>query len=102
MGRVAGPSGIASSPAARVGACSVLHATIRELERERQKALKHDRGSAIEKVRQLLRLRAIGPNGTWAYENEFFGWRQFRNRKEVGAAAARKLLIDLWQFLEQG
>jgi len=38
-------------------------------------------------VRQLLRLRAIGPSGAWVYVNEFFGWRQFRNRKEVGAAA---------------
>jgi hypothetical protein len=30
------------------------------------------------------RLRAIGPGGAWVYVNEFFGWRQFRNRKEVG------------------
>jgi transposase len=64
-----------------------LHAKILELERERQRAIKHDRSQAIEKVRQLLRLRAIGENGAWVYVNEFFGWRQFRNRKEVGAAA---------------
>jgi transposase len=49
--------------------------------------LAHDRSQAVEKIRQLLRLRAIGPNGAWVYVNEFFGWRQFRNRKEVGAAA---------------
>lgn len=64
-----------------------LHAKILELERERQRAIKHDRSPAIDKVRQLLRLRAIGENGAWVYVNEFFGWRQFRNRKEVGAAA---------------
>jgi len=64
-----------------------LHGTIAELERERQRAIAHDGGQAIEKVRQLLRLRAIGPSGAWVYVNEFFGWRQFRNRKEVGAAA---------------
>jgi transposase len=64
-----------------------LHGKIRELERERQQAIRHDRGQTTEKVRQLLRLRAIGPNGAWVYVNEFFGWRQFRNRKEVGAAA---------------
>ena len=64
-----------------------LHAKILELERERQRAIKHDRSPAIDKVRQLLRLRAIGENGAWVYANEFFGWRQFRNRKEVGAAA---------------
>jgi len=64
-----------------------LHGKIVELERERQQAIRHDRGQAIEKVRQLLRLRALGPSGAWVYVNEFFGWRQFRNRKEVGAAA---------------
>jgi len=64
-----------------------LHERIVELERERQRAIRHDRGPAIDKVRQLLRLRAIGANGAWVYVNEFFGWRQFRNRKEVGAAA---------------
>jgi transposase len=64
-----------------------LHGKIVELERERQRAIVHDRGPAVEKVRQLLRLRAIGPSGAWVYVNEFFGWRHFRNRKEVGAAA---------------
>lgn len=64
-----------------------LHGNIAELERQRRRAIAHDRGQAVEKVRQLLRLRAIGANGAWVYVNEFFGWRQFRNRKEVGAAA---------------
>jgi transposase len=64
-----------------------LHGKILELERERQRAIAHGGGQAVEKVRQLLRLRAIGPSGAWVYVNEFFGWRQFRNRKEVGAAA---------------
>jgi transposase len=64
-----------------------LHEKILELERERQRGIAHGRGPATEKVRQLLRLRAIGPSGAWVYVNEFFGWRQFRNGKEVGAAA---------------
>jgi transposase len=64
-----------------------LHSKILQLERERQRAIAHGGGQAVEKVRQLLRLRAIGPSGAWVYVNEFFGWRQFRNRKEVGAAA---------------
>ena len=64
-----------------------LHAKILELERQRAQAIKRDRGEAIDKVRQLLRLRAIGETGAWVYVHEFFGWRQFNNRKEVGAAA---------------
>ena len=61
-----------------------LHGKILELDQERRRAIAHDRGQATEKVRQLLRLRAIGPNGAWVYVNEFFGWRQFRNRKRSG------------------
>ena len=64
-----------------------LHGKILELECERRQAMVHDHGQAVDKVRQLLRLRAVGPNGAWVYVHEFFGWRQFRNRKEVGAAA---------------
>jgi transposase len=64
-----------------------LRTRILELERERQRVIAHGRGEAIDKVRQLLRLRAVGPTGAWGYVNEFFGWRRFRNRKEVGAAA---------------
>ena len=64
-----------------------LQAKILELQHQRSRAIKHDRGQTIDKVRQLLHLRGIGENGAWAYVNEFFGWRQFTNRKEVGAAA---------------
>src|SRR5437867_6204344 len=64
-----------------------LRTRILALERERQRAIAHGRGETVDKVRQLLRLRAVGPTGTWVYVNEFFGWRRFRNRKEVGAAA---------------
>jgi transposase len=42
-----------------------LRTRIRELEHERQRAIAHGRGEAIDKVRQLLRLRAVGPTGAW-------------------------------------
>jgi len=64
-----------------------LRTRIRELERARQRAIAHGHGEALAQVRQLLRLRAVGPGSAWVYVNEFFGWRRFRNRKEVGAAA---------------
>jgi len=68
---------------------------------ERAHALKTSESSDVQKVRQLLELRGIGPNSAWLYVMEFFGWRAFRNRREVGALA-RKLLIDLWRYLESG
>ncbi len=64
-----------------------LHGKILELERERRQAILEGQSPALEKVRQLMLLKAIGPSGSWVYVHEFFGWRRFRNRKEVGAAA---------------
>jgi transposase len=60
---------------------------IKELEAERRAAIRHSADPAVEMVRHLLRLRAIGPNSAWLYAMEFFSWRNFRNRREVGALA---------------
>lgn len=60
------------------------------VEGERRKALREKRdkaGEHIEKIERLMRLRAIGLNGAWVLVEEFFGWRQFNNRREVGGLA---------------
>ncbi|MHB1318297.1 MAG: IS110 family RNA-guided transposase [Anaerolineae bacterium] len=41
----------------------------------------------MQQVRQLLSLRGIGENSAWLLVMEFFGWREFRNRRELGALA---------------
>ena len=41
----------------------------------------------IDKVRQLMQLKGIGINGAWFLVMEFFGWRAFKNRREVGGLA---------------
>jgi transposase len=64
-----------------------LHTKILELHRQRSRALKRECGRPVEQIRQLLQLRGVGENAAWVYVNEFFGWRHFRNGKEVGAAA---------------
>lgn len=62
---------------------------IKELTRERRQALKQTAASAahpdIEKIQQLQKLKAIGPVGAWVLTREFFGWRDFRNRRQVGS-----------------
>jgi len=60
---------------------------IREVVAERAHALKTSESSDVQKVRQLLDLRGIGINSSWLYVMEFFGWREFRNRREVGGSA---------------
>jgi transposase len=60
---------------------------IQELEAERDELIETSDDPSVAKVRQLMKLRAIGPNSAWLFVMEFFGWRQFRNRREVGGLA---------------
>jgi transposase len=39
----------------------------------------------VAKVRTLLRLTGLGPNSAWLYVREVFGWREIRNRRQIGA-----------------
>ena len=60
---------------------------IKALEVTRREAIRHSNDPSMVMVRQLLRLKGIGPNTAWLYTMEFFSWRQFRNRRELGALA---------------
>jgi len=60
---------------------------IRELERERRVLLRTSHAEDVERVRQLMALDGIGENSAWVFVTEFFGWREFRNRREIGALA---------------
>ena len=60
---------------------------IDQLEQEREEAVRTSTTPAIDQVRQLLKLKGIGMNSAWVYVMEFFAWRGFRNRREVGALA---------------
>jgi transposase len=60
---------------------------IKTLEAERREALRHSTQPEVEQIRPLVRLRGIGINCAWLYVMEFFSWRAFRNRREVGALA---------------
>ena len=60
---------------------------IRSLKRERRALLRTVDDPAIEQVRQLNQLLGIGIDSAWLYVMEFFAWRQFRNRRQVGGLA---------------
>ena len=57
------------------------------LEKEKKERLKEPNTESLRKVNQLLLLRGIGSVSSWNFVMEFFGWREFNNRKEVGALA---------------
>src|ERR671925_323402 len=64
-----------------------LSQQIAELEAERRALLDSAQEASIEKVRQLMHLKGIGINGAWVLVMEFFAWREFKNRREVGGLA---------------
>lgn len=64
----------------------VVNRQIRELEQQRAKQIrKQTKDPAIAKVRTLLQLKGIGVNSSWLYVREVFGWRQIKNRRQLGA-----------------
>jgi transposase len=65
----------------------MVHSQIAQLEATRRERLREPRTASERRVVQLMGLGAIGPSSAWLLVMEFFGWRGFRNRREVAAAA---------------
>jgi len=65
----------------------LLGQQIGQLEKEREEVICTSQEESIEQVQRLLQLKGIGVNSAWLYVMEFFAWRGFRNRREVGALA---------------
>jgi transposase len=66
---------------------TLLTQQIHHRQAERRELVRTSPDPAVRQVRQLLALRAIGPESAWLYVMEFFSWRQFANRRQVGALA---------------
>jgi len=63
----------------------LINQQIAELEAYRRKTIRTSQHPSIQQVRQLMRLKGIGINSAWLFVMEFFSWRAFHNRREVGA-----------------
>jgi transposase len=57
------------------------------LEAEQKQRVRTSAAPEMEKVRKLMRLKGIGVKSAWLFGMEFFGWRTFRNRRQVGSLA---------------
>jgi len=57
------------------------------LKKEREQRVKTEKTASSRLVAQLRELHGIGASSSWVFVKEFFGWRKFCNRKEVGALA---------------
>jgi len=60
---------------------------VQGLEAERRELLRTSTEPNVEQVRHLLQLRGIGENSSWLFVMEFFSWRKFRTRRQVGGLA---------------
>ena len=60
-------------------------AQVKELENQRKQRIRKDDTPHVAKVRGLLNLAGVGLSGSWLMVYELFGWRQFANRRQVGA-----------------
>jgi transposase len=65
----------------------MVNQQIRQLEAKRTELIRASEHASVEQVRQLMQLKGIGVNSAWLFVMEFFSWRAFRNRREVGALA---------------
>ena len=64
---------------------TVLDSQIADIRREREQRLLTPK-TKIEKIAALLiTLMGVGETSAWLLSSEFFGWRSFKNGKQVGA-----------------
>jgi transposase len=65
----------------------LVEVQMREIQKSQTARLKEaDKGAVMEKVRKLQQLIGIGMGSSWVFVMELFGWRTFRNRREVAGA----------------
>ena len=62
-----------------------VKAQTKSLEKERLDLIRYSDRPDVQMVRQLMHLKGIGVGSAWLYVMEFFAWRNFRNRRQVGA-----------------
>jgi len=65
----------------------LLERQIKEVTQERAERIGQCPTAQSEQMRKLLGLRGIGAGTASVYVTEFFGWRQFKNRRQVASLA---------------
>jgi len=60
---------------------------LQELEAEQKRRVAADEEAGMTKVRKLMELKGVGIKSAWLFGWEFFNWRRFANRRQIGALA---------------
>lgn len=69
------------------GRWQLVDGQIRQLEAEQKQRAAKSQDEGIGKVRKLMQLKGIGIKSAWLFGWEFFGWRTFQNRRQLGSLA---------------
>ena len=81
------PSNIAAEVVREMERLELVDRQLEQLAGERLAAV-HDRTAPhADKIEQLEKLKALGPVGATILVSELFGWRKFKNGKQVGSCA---------------
>jgi transposase len=67
------------------GRLRMVEEQIYTLNKEREKRVAAADTDAMKQIEQLMTLVGIGMNSSWKFVMEFFGWRDFKNGKQIGA-----------------
>lgn len=81
------PSGLAAELRREAQRLQTLEAQLREVEQAQTRQLAKPQSESEQQAAKLHQLRAVGPVSALVLAKEFFGWRDFRNRREVGGLA---------------
>jgi transposase len=65
----------------------LLTVQIQAIEAEQAARIRDEETPHVAKVRRLMGLKGVGPTTATILVYEFFGWRRFANRRQVGALA---------------
>ena len=65
----------------------IVEQQIKDIEKRQREEVAAMDTESMRKVAKLMMLNGIGQRSSWVFIMELFGWRQFSNRAEVGAAA---------------
>jgi len=81
------PPGLKAEIAREGDRLRLVQEQIRAIKKERRERLKQADSAELAKVKVLAKLRGIGVDSSWLLVMEMFGWRKFKNRREVGGSA---------------
>ena len=81
------PEGVKSRAIREYERLTMIEDHIKLLKKKREQKVAGKETVSVRQVTQLRELCGIGVNSSWVFVMEFFGWRKFRNRREVAALA---------------